>query len=116
VTTYEYDDGGRLVCSVTVREAEFTPDEVATLLASRRADNAPRGDHGVLLSEATDPANDPSSRKATGRFVVPPPSVDFAALALKTAKDAWKKNWPDDDRPLLWPVKLEPLEPTGPNE
>lgn len=96
-----------------MREPEFTPDEVAVLLASRRADNAPRGQHGVLLSEAVDPANDPSSRKATGRFVVDPPSVDFAALALQRAKDGWKKNYPEDDRPLLWPVRLEPIEATS---
>lgn len=46
-----------MVRAVTVSEPRWLPGDVASLIASRRAEFAPRGPHGHLLSEATDPAN-----------------------------------------------------------
>ena len=39
-----------------VREPEFTPDEVARLIESRRFERS-LGPHGFPMDEATDPAN-----------------------------------------------------------
>lgn len=93
------------VTSVSVTEPRFTRAEKALLLVARRRALEPRGPHGVRLSEATDPANDPTSWDATGKFVVPLPKVDFAAEALKAAQAKWPE---DDKRTLLWSVGLEP--------
>lgn len=65
---------------MTVQEPRFTPAETALLLAARRKALAPRGSHGILMSEATDPAN-------MGKFTVPEPVTDFAAKALFEARE-----------------------------
>lgn len=88
------------VLSVSATESRFTPREVACLLASRRAENAPRGSHGLLLSEATDPAN-----KDT--FTVPLPITDFAAKALRREQEAYEKRWGKDSmHDTLWRVQM----------
>lgn len=100
VTTYEYDDTGRLVQAVTVREAEFSAWDRAVLIADRAHALAPRGDHGLLLSETTDPANQ-------GRYTVPLPTVDFAAKKLADEKKKYAKQWGDDALTgTLWRVEL----------
>jgi len=100
VTTYEYD-GDRLVRSVTVREGEFTPDEVALLLASRRV-AADMGSHGVPMSEATDPAH-------RGKFIVnEAPRVDYARLAIAKKRDHYYAENPsakDDSAAHIWYIK-----------
>jgi hypothetical protein len=40
---------------VTVRESEFSAEDVAALIASRRAASQRRGPHGYTLAEAMDP-------------------------------------------------------------
>jgi len=96
-----YDGDGLLVRQVTVRESEFTPKEMALLIASRRVE-ADTGSHGVLMSEATDPAN-------RGKFVInDAPRVDFAKLALRQKQDAYYTQYPDAkaDQPAhIWYVK-----------
>lgn len=85
--------------SVTVTEARFTPGEVSALLASRRAQHAPRGPHGLLLSEATDPSNQ-------FKFHVPEPITDHAQVPLSAAKADWaKKNPNTDPETRLWRVE-----------
>ena len=100
VTTYEYDGDGRLVRSTTVREAEFTPDEVASLLASRRAAGVRRGSHGYTIAEATDPAN---------QFAFAPskPVRDWAMKAMHSAQQQWYAEHPEDkgDPSLVWTVE-----------
>lgn len=84
---YEYDAGGRLVRSVTRCEPEFTGDQVALLLASHAVESEPRGSHGVLMSEATDIANQwrfKASRK-----------TDWAAKAVADAAELLRKQYPD---------------------
>jgi hypothetical protein len=86
---------------VTVTESRFTVQDKMVLLASRRADQVPRGSHGFTLEEATDPANQ-------YRFKADLPTTDFAAKALKTAQDAYEKTYPDADMSsLLWRVDLK---------
>lgn len=86
---------------MSVTESRFTPREVARLLASRRAENAPRGSHGVLLSEATDPANKDA-------FTVPLPLTDFAGKALRREQDAYEKRWGKDAmHDTLWRVEMK---------
>lgn len=75
------------VLSVTVSEPRFTRAEKNALLASRRAERAPRGSHGLLLSEATDPGNQFA-------FKVPPPITDHAQVALSKAQEAYEKQHP----------------------
>jgi len=91
VTTYEYD-GDRLVRSVTVRESEFTPDEVALRLALGRVKAVPRNRLGVPLSEAMDPAN---------QFKFQPldkPEMDWSEKVVEDKKDAYYKARPDANR------------------
>lgn len=89
------------VLSVTVSEPRFSRADKYRLLASRRAEQAPRGPHGFLLSEATDPAN---QFKAT----VPPPITDHFQVALSKAQDAWRKKNPDADvSTRLWRVEMK---------
>lgn len=87
--------------SVTVTEPRFTPGEVALLIASRRSDNAPRGAHGHLLSESTDP-------RTQGRWKVEPPTRDFAQERVNAAQSAYRKQWGEDADmdSLLWRVEL----------
>lgn len=94
--------------SVTVREPEWTADDVAALLASRREEFAKRGAHGYTIAEATDPANQ-------GTFEAGLPSTDFAALALSRAQDSYYRKYPDakGDPSLVWTVrKRQPQPPT----
>lgn len=89
------------VLSVSTTQSRFTPIEVARLLASRRAENAPRGGHGILLTEATDPANKDA-------FTVPLPITDFAAKALRREQDAYEKRWGKDAmHDTLWRVQMK---------
>lgn len=102
VTKFEYDDAGRIVHAVTVREAEFSAWDRAVLLADRAQALAPRGPHGLLLSETTDPANE-------GRYTVPLPTVDFAAKKLAAEKKKYAKQWGDESLTgTLWRVELSP--------
>lgn len=101
MTTFEYDDGGRMVCAVTIREPEFSDWDRAALLADRARDLAPRSRTGIPMSEATD-------RKNFGRFVVPEPVTDLALKALHEAQEAWKAlNGEHSLDNLLWRVELE---------
>lgn len=102
VTTYEYDDAGRVVRAVTVREAEFSSWDRAVLLADRARALAPRGAHGLLLSETTNPEN-------AGRYTVPLPTVDFAAKKLAAEKKKYAQQWGDESLTgTLWRVELSP--------
>lgn len=78
------------VLSITTSEPRFTRAEVALLIAARRADLAPRGSHGILLSEAMDPKNQ-FAWEAT------PPVMDWAKKTLGAAQDAYRKANPNAD-------------------
>lgn len=84
--------------TIVTRDAEYTPEDLALLLASRRKD-AEVGPHGFPMSEATDPANESA-------FTGPrKPRVDFALKAQKDAMDQYYKVWPDANRNgHLWGV------------
>lgn len=84
--------------SVTVTESRFTPFEKALLLASRRADNVPRGSHGILVSDATDP-------KIQDQWVAEP-VTDFAQKALNAEMEKWRNMYGDavDMDAMLWRV------------
>jgi len=101
VTTFEYDDAGRMIRAVTVREPEFSDWDRAALLADRTRDLAPRSRTGILMSEATD-------RKNFGRFIVPEPTTDLASKALHEAQEQWKAFHGEHSLDhLLWRVELE---------
>lgn len=94
-------DAAGEVVSVTVAEPRFNRHDVAVLLASRRAEKEPRGSHGHLLSETTDPAHQ-------YKWKVPLPVTDFAQEKLTRAQDAYKKTYPEADMSaLLWRVDLD---------
>ena len=86
VTTHEYD-GDRLVRSVTVRESEWSREQVVLLLAWQRAQDE-LGPHGFPMSEATDPAN----QGAFEGYVV----TDYVERAKAMAKAKLRKDYPDD--------------------
>lgn len=100
-TTVTFDAAGEVV-SVTVQEPRFTPHEVDVLLASRREDLKPRGEHGLPLSVATDPNN-------RGRFKVGLPTRDFAQEALDAEREKYRKTYGDDYArySFLWRVELD---------
>lgn len=92
-------DAGGNVLTVSATQSRFTRREVALLLASRRAEAAPRGSHGFLLSEATDPANKDA-------FTVPLPTTDFAERALVRERKKYAKQWGDESLDAtLWRVE-----------
>ena len=98
-------DGDRLVRAVTVREREFTDDDLAALLERV----PPVGKHGWPVDEAMSPDGDSSSWNAKYRWHVPPPSVDFAQKALDQAQEAYRKQYPDADLGALrWRVERLP--------
>lgn len=100
VTSFEYD-GDRLVRQVTVREPEWSPDEVALLIAGRRFE-AETGSHGVSMSEATDAAF-----AGKWRFNEKP-KVDYVELARMQAQAAHYKQYPsakDEQRAHIWYLK-----------
>lgn len=84
VTTFEYDDDGRMVQAITVREPEFSFLDRRWMLDSREQEQAPRSSTGWLMSVATDPANQ-------GKFFTPPPTVDFAEKAAIEGREEMEK-------------------------
>lgn len=100
VTTYEYD-GDLLVRSVTVREPEWSPDEVVNQLAAVRLE-ADMGSHGVSMSEATDPA-------FAGKWLINEhPKVDLVKLEIGRQRARYYKEYPsakDDEAAHIWYVK-----------
>lgn len=94
VTTFEYDEAGRIVRMITVREPEFTPGETAMLLASRELEFEPKNSLGIPLSESMDPKNQFSFMPPEG------PSVDWAEAALGKKQDAFydAPEWKDKPR------------------
>lgn len=93
---------------MTTREPEFNDRDRAVILADYDEEHAPRGSHGVLISEATDPKNNPLSTAATGRFVAAP-RADYAQDALDKARKARRDEVGDVDWPLLWVVRHEDI-------
>lgn len=86
---------------MTVSEPRFSPGDVEALLASRRAERAPRGPHGHLLSDTTDP-------ELASRWVVPKPSRDYLAQKLHAAQEQYRKQYPTSDQSsLLWSGRLQ---------
>lgn len=85
--------------AVTVRESEFNESDRVVLLASRWADDRPRGRHGLLLEETMDPANQ-FAFEATGA------REDFAQSAVNKAQADHEKLRPkDDQRAFLFGVR-----------
>ncbi len=84
------------VLSVTVHEPRFTFEDKALLLVARRRALAPRGPHGWLMSEATDPKN-------VGKFRVDAPTTDLVAEAIGKAIEAWETKYGEGSaKYLLW--------------
>jgi hypothetical protein len=100
---YEYDDDGRLIRSVTVAESEWRPEDVALLLMSKRREQE-YGSHGILMSEATDPANQFAFKGQES------PTIDWAEKARADAQDKYYKEWDKPDQPVnrnghIWGVR-----------
>jgi hypothetical protein len=77
--------------TVVTRTPEFTREDVALLVASRRMQRE-IGPHGIPMSEAMDPANQ-FAFKGPGQ-----PKVDWAEKALRDDIDAYYKGRPDINR------------------
>lgn len=81
---------------MTVQEPRFTAVEKVLLLQARRLAKAPRGPHGWLMSEATDPAN-------AGRFRATEPTTDLVAQAIGRAVESWETKYGEGSaKYLLW--------------
>jgi hypothetical protein len=77
--------------TVVTRTPEFTREDVALLIASKRMQREV-GAHGIPMSEAMDPANQ-FAFKGPGK-----PQVDWAEKALRDDIDAYYKGRPDINR------------------
>ncbi|MEI3845317.1 MULTISPECIES: hypothetical protein [unclassified Microbacterium] len=77
---------------MTVREPEFSEWDRAVLLADLAEERAPRGSHGVLLSEAMDPKN-----QFAGSWVVEGPMKDWAEIARRAHIREYEKQNPGVD-------------------
>lgn len=92
------DADGEITGWITTREPEFSAADRANLIASVEAEKAPRGAHGLPISETTDPASQ-------YEWEIPLPTLDFAQAKLDAAVAAYKKQYPDaDTNALLWRV------------
>jgi hypothetical protein len=96
-TSYEYDDEGRLVGTVTEAEPEFDAEQLA-LLISYEDILADRGSHGLPLSETTDPQADPAKWGGWRYEANKSPRIDYAGQAIAKAQDAYYKAHPDEPR------------------
>lgn len=104
VTTFEYDEAGRLSRTITVRESEWDDDQVAVLLASRR--NEQRDSTGHLLIESTDLLANPANTAGTHYYVADLPHVNWAQRAEQQAREAFKRDNPGTDTAgYFWPIR-----------
>jgi hypothetical protein len=95
---------------VTVREPEFNDADRAAWFASHLEQHRPRGDHGIPLDEATDPAHQ-------YEWDVPLPITDFAAEKLHRAQETYAKAWPEADmQSLRWSVRRSAGTDSPPSE
>lgn len=79
---------------MSITEPRFNAHERSLLLASRRASQKPRGQHGRLMSETTDAKN---QFAYTGHG----PITDWAQQKLNEVESAYKKKHPDADMGAL---------------
>lgn len=93
------------VVSVSVAEPRFTPKERALLLLSRRNANAPRGRHGHLISDATNP-------DLRGEWQIDTPTRDFVQEKINKEQAAYRKKWGEsaDMDSLLWRASRRPSQ------
>jgi len=91
---------------VSIPESEWSPADVALLIASRQKERE-IGSHGFPMSEATDPANQWAfeGQKA--------PLTDWAEKARADAQDEYYKKWDKKDAPVnrnghIWNVSKKP--------
>lgn len=88
-----------MVRAVTLREAEFSPWDVAAMLEERRRAGQRVGPHGVLMAEAMDPDNQFA-------FEAEGPVTDWAQAKLDEAQSAYRKRYPDVNMNALhWSVR-----------
>lgn len=82
-----------MVRSVSVTESEWSPEDVALLVASRQAERE-LGSHGIPMAEAMDVANQFAFKGQDG------PRVDWAEKARQDAQDAYYKQHDKKDNPV----------------
>jgi len=95
-----------MIRSIAIPEAEWTPDDVAFLVASRLAERE-IGPHGFPMSEALNPANQFAFKGREG------PRVDWAQKAKLDAQDTYYKQHDKKDAPInrnghVWTVDRKP--------
>lgn len=86
-----FENGSQVGVRVT-REPEFSPDDVALMLARIEDRARPRNSLGILLDDATDPDN---QFAYVGRDA---PIVDWAMRAVELKRDAYYEANPNISR------------------
>ena len=108
VTEYIYE-GRKLVRTISRSEPEWDESDLLAVVAELERRRM-LGDHGQPLDEAMSSDADPSSFNAKYRYVVPPPTRDYAKQALNEAQDAMRKRFPDADlSSLRWRVERQDI-------
>ncbi len=110
VTTHYDPDWNVTGHSITTREPEYDTQDRALIAASWEREREPRGQHGIPIAEATDPARQ-------YEWVVDLPTRDFAQQKLNAAREKYRKEWGDtaDMDSLLWQVRGAERAPDQPS-
>jgi hypothetical protein len=87
VTTYEHDEKGRLVRSVTTQDSEWAEEDLAYARAHRRNELGKCPGCRLPLVETTNPDNE-------GSYEAPPPTRCHACTPLEFRKDEYVKSPP----------------------
>lgn len=93
-TEYEYDEDGRLVRSVTTREAEWDEQERAWMLSLAEHESGLCPLCGRPMSVCTDPASE-------GRWSSAPPTRCYATTTVMKARKPYDEK-SDEPRALLF--------------
>jgi len=95
-----------MVAAVTVREAEFSGWDRALFYDLWSREKEPRGPHGLLLSETTDPENQYAYDVPRNEKGIPTPATDYAQKALEDAQAEYRSRYPNEPMgSKLWRVR-----------
>jgi hypothetical protein len=96
VTTYEHDDEGRLIKSVTVAESEWDDRERSWMLALQHYELTLCRRCNTPLAESTDPNHDPDNPDAEYHYLADGPDECHACKVLLRADKQWSEYRKDD--------------------
>jgi len=117
LTEYEYDEGGRLLRSLSITESPFDVEQVDLLLAIREYQRG-LDQNGIPFERATSDQANPnptpgSEQSHPVRFLAHGPFTNWAEKSRLDAEDAYKKQSGDDVNlnGMFWTVEEKTYAP-----